>query len=134
MTAHRMRVMLVVWLVGFGLAATVTAQPRSFDPERMKERLYEQAEDLLKKMELDEATAEKVRPILLAGVDRRMALMRELRGTRPAPGVMQEKMTEIDRETEAQLAGVLTEAQLETYRKLRDEQRAAARRGMRRRN
>ncbi len=134
MRVQRMWTLLIVGLLGLGMARAAMAQPRTFDPERMKERMYEQVEELLKKMDLDEATAEKVRPILRADVDRRVAMMKERPKHRPEPGAMRERMEAIGRETEARLAEVLTEAQLERYRKLREEQRQAGRRGRPRRN
>ncbi|WP_456424624.1 hypothetical protein [Rhodocaloribacter sp.] len=124
--------------LGVGLAAPAHAQ-RGFSPERMKERMISEMEDTLARLGLEEATTAKVRPILTAGIEKRLALFREVRemrkqggGNRGARGAMREKMMKLEEETEKELADVLSEEQMAKYREIVAEKRAARRGGPRR--
>ncbi len=133
------RLLTVALLLGLGPAVTAHAQRGMLTPDQMKARMTTEMEDTLSKLGLDEATTAKVRPILTAGIEKRLALFREMRemreaggGNRGARGAMREKMMKLEEETEKELAGVLSEEQMAKYRELVAEKRAARRRGPRR--
>lgn len=98
-------------------------------PEQMRAHLTAQAEETIAQLDLTDEKADAVRPILLAAVDARVTMMEERRqsGARRF-GALREQMQTLAQETEAKLAAVLTDAELERYRAIQAEH-AAKRRG-----
>ncbi|WP_457653371.1 hypothetical protein [Rhodocaloribacter sp.] len=128
-----------VLFLGVGLAGPAHAQRGMLTPDQMKARMTTEMEDTLTRLGLDEATTAKVRPILMAGIEKRLALFREMRemrkqggGNRGARGAMREKMMKLEEETENELADVLSEEQMAKYREIVAGKRAARRGGPRR--
>jgi C4-dicarboxylate-specific signal transduction histidine kinase len=111
---------LALFLLSLYFAPATFAQGRSFDPERMQERMEAQIEDTIQHLGLTEEKADLVRPILQASMEKRMALMKN-RQDRQA---MRAKMQEIDKETETELANVLSDEEMTTYKKLQEERRS----------
>ncbi len=125
--------------LGVGLAAPAHAQRGMLSPEQMKERMTAEMEDTLARLGLDEETTAKVRTILAAGIEKRLALFQEARkmrkqgeGNRSARGAIREKMMALEQETASELASVLSEEQMEQYREIVAEKRASRRGGPRR--
>ena len=99
-------------------AGVAQAQRREFSPEQMRERQQEANEELIAQLELSDAQAPKVAEILSAALDVRIEMIEEIRSGEGRRQGMREKMAEINDETEASLADVLSEDQLEKYKKI----------------
>lgn len=99
-------------------AGVAQAQRREFSPEQMRERQQEANEELMAQLELSDEQAPKVAEILSAALDVRIEMIEEIRSGEGRRQGMREKMAEINDETEATLADVLSEDQMEKYNKI----------------
>ncbi|MCH8246394.1 MAG: hypothetical protein IH951_08305 [Bacteroidetes bacterium] len=99
-------------------AGVAQAQRREFSPEQMRERQQEANEELMAQLELSDEQAPKVAEILSAALDVRIEMIEEIRSGEGRRQGMREKMAEINDETEASLADVLSENQMEKYNKI----------------
>ena len=99
-------------------AGVAQAQRREFSPEQMRERQQEANEELMAQLELSDEQAPKVAEILSAALDVRIEMIEEIRSGEGRRQGMREKMAEINDETEASLADVLSEDQMEKYNKI----------------
>lgn len=99
-------------------AGVAQAQRREFSPEQMRERQQEANEELMAQLELSDEQAQKVAEILSAALDVRIEMIEEIRSGEGRRQGMREKMAEINDETEATLADVLSEDQMEKYNKI----------------
>ena len=99
-------------------AGVAQAQRREFSPEQMRERQQEANEELIAQLELSDEQAPKVAEILSAALDVRIEMIEEIRSGEGRRQGMREKMAEINDETEASLADVLSEDQMEKYNKI----------------
>lgn len=99
-------------------AGVAQAQRREFSPEQMRERQQDTNEELMAQLELSDEQAPKVAEILSAALDVRIEMIEEIRSGEGRRQGMREKMAEINDETEASLADVLSEDQMEKYNKI----------------
>ena len=99
-------------------AGVAQAQRREFSPEQMRERQQDANEELMAQLELSDEQAPKVAEILSAALDVRIEMIEEIRSGEGRRQGMREKMAEINDETEATLADVLSEDQMEKYNKI----------------
>ena len=99
-------------------AGVAQAQRREFSPEQMRERQQEANEELMAQLELSDEQTPKVAEILSAALDVRIEMIEEIRSGEGRRQGMREKMAEINDETEATLADVLSEDQMEKYNKI----------------
>lgn len=99
-------------------AGVAQAQRREFSPEQMRERQQDANEELMAQLELSDEQAPKVAEILSAALDVRIEMIEEIRSGEGRRQGMREKMAEINDETEASLADVLSEDQMEKYNKI----------------
>lgn len=99
-------------------AGVAQAQRREFSPEQMRERQQEANEELMAQLELSDEQAPKVAEILSAALDVRIEMIEEIRSGEGRRQGMREKMAEINDETEATLADMLSEDQMEKYNKI----------------
>ncbi len=95
-----------------------------------------ETEDTISRLELDEATAENVRAVLMASIDERIALFKETRemrangnGDRNARRAMRDRMMQLQQETGKKLAEILSDEQMARYRKIVAEKRGGRRGG-----
>ena len=80
--------------------------------------------DLKERLNLTEEQATKVRPIVEMNIKRLREIVEEYRGQdRPKLPSLRREIREIQRSTEKGLADILTEEQMETYRKRQEEER-----------
>lgn len=112
--------MLILLAGGLNVAS---AQPGGFDPAAMRERMVAQIDETVTALALDEARAPKVKEILMTAVNKRFELMAQRGGGAPGGPGMREAMTQINQETEVQLAEVLTADELAKYKKIEAERR-----------
>ena len=99
-------------------AGVAQAQRREFSSEQMRERQQEANEELMAQLELSDEQAPMVAEILSAALDVRIEMIEEIRSGEGRRQGMREKMVEINDETEALLADVLSEDQMEKYNKI----------------
>ena len=99
-------------------AGVAQAQRREFSSEQMRERQQEANEELMAQLVLSDEQAPKVAEILSAALDVRIEMIEEIRSGEGRRQGMREKMAEINDETEASLADVLSEDQMEKYKKI----------------
>ena len=109
-------------------AGVAQAQRREFSSEQMRERQQEANEELIAQLELSDEQAPKVAEILSAALDVRIEMIEEIRSGEGRRQGMREKMAEINDETEASLADVLSEDQMEKYKKILTERPRRGRR------
>ena len=119
-----------------GVGRTAQAQPGMPDPEQIRSRMVAETEDTISRLELDEATAENVRAVLMASIDERIALFKETRemrangnGDRNARRAMRDRMMQLQQETGKKLAEILSDEQMARYRKIVAEKRGGRRGG-----
>ena len=119
-----------------GVGRTAHAQPGMPDPEQIRSRMVAETEDTISRLELDEATAENVRAVLMASIDERIALFKETRemrangnGDRNARRAMRDRMMQLQQETGKKLAEILSDEQMARYRKIVAEKRGGRRGG-----
>ena len=111
---------LALFLLSLWLAPTTLAQGQGFSPERMQARMEANIEDTIQQLGLTEEKADLVRPILQASMKKRMAVMKN----RPGREAMRTKMQEIDKDTETELANVLSDEEMKAHKKLQEERRS----------
>lgn len=112
---RRLSLMLLLFAVSVG---TLLAQGRRMSPEEMKQAFDANFAELTTALALDEETAPKVKEILWTQQEKRTEMMTSMRasgGNALARGGMREKMAELNNETNASLATVLTEEQMTKY-------------------
>ena len=121
---------LALALLALSLVPTTRVQAQGFDPEQMRLRMTEQVGETIAALELEGETADTVRGILLARVEKRMKLFAEMRsGQGPGREGMREAFGKIDEETGTQLAEVLTAEQVAAWKAREEEIRSRMRRG-----
>ena len=93
--------------------------------EGMAERMKAQVEEVVAKLELGDEKAETVRGILEKEAEERIALFQGFSGNqdRSARQAMREEMETIQKNTREELAGILSEEELEKYDKIQAEMR-----------
>lgn len=111
---------LALFLLSLWLAPATFAQGQGFSPERMQARMESNIEDTIQQLGLTEEKTDLVRPILQASMEKRMAVMKN----RPGREAMRTKMQEIDKDTETELANVLSDEEMKAYKKLQEERRS----------
>lgn len=125
------RTVLPLFLMGLFVVPQAFAQRGGArNPEQMRQRFVAQVDETIKALALEDSTAGKVREILMSSLDTRIKMMSEARDRGDFEAV-RTKMQDLQKETEARLAGVLSEEQMARYRKIQQE-RSANRRGGRR--
>lgn len=120
---------LLAMLIMIGFAASAYAQGFGRpSPEQMRERMTQQMTDLIAELKLEEAQTDTVNAILMGSIDKRMKLVEDNNGSRRG---LREKLGQVGEETTELLAGVLSDEQMETYRKFteRTNRRRGGRRG-----
>jgi hypothetical protein len=129
-TGRTATVALTLLVVAFLSAPPANAQ--GFDPERARQRMSEQVGETVKALELEGETADTVRSILMARVEKRMELFASMRpGEGRGPEGMREAMAKLDTEAEGRLAGVLTKEQVDAWKAHEEALRSRMRRGPR---
>lgn len=104
------------------VAPSAFAQRGQMDPEARAERMKAQVDEIVKKLELDEEKSESVRTILGEQNEKQSELFSSYAGQgREAMQLMREEMQELQKNTDEKLKGVLSEEQMKTYNKLREE-------------
>jgi len=119
----------LVLIGGLLVLPAAFAQGRMGNPEQMKARMMEEADDTVKQLGLTDEAAKTVKEILAKRVEKRselLATVREQR-SREAMEAMRTQMSVVDEETAKELAGVLSEAQLDKYKKIEEERRSQRR-------
>ena len=112
------------------VAPSAFAQRGQMDPEARAERMKAQVDEIVKKLELDEEKSESVRAVLGEHNEKQSELFSSYAGQgREAMQLMREEMQELQKSTDEKLKGVLSEQEMKTYKKLREEMRP--RRGQR---
>ena len=127
-TLPRTALLLAIGLIlSLWLAPLTVAQP---DPAQMEQRMAAQTDTLLNKLNLTAEQQDPVRDILEASNAKRLELRNAARESGSFAG-LREDMAALNEETATKLGAVLTEEQMEIYKKYMEEQRS--RRGGRRR-
>ncbi len=116
---------LAIALFVLSLATAPRVLAQGFDPEQMRLRMTEQVGETVKALELEGATADTVRAILMARVEKRMGIMAEMRsGQGGGREGMREAFARMDEETGKQMAEVLNEKQLAAWKAREEELRS----------
>ena len=105
------------------LVEVAGAQP---DPERMRERMQQSNQELIKKLDLSDEQLPVVTSILDDQLEKRTSMFEERSAGFSG---MREKMRELEKETSEKLGEILTDTQMEKYRKHLEEGRQNRRRG-----
>lgn len=122
--------LFVLMLALVMMAPSAFAQRGQVDPEARAERMKAQVDEIVKKLELDEEKSESVRAILGEQSEKQSELFASYAGQgREAMQLMREEMQELQKSTNEKLKNVLSEEQMKTYKKLREEM--SPRRGQR---
>jgi len=106
---------LSIFLLTAGVAE---AQRSRASPEQMRERQESFNAELIEQLELSDDQTPKVDEILATALDARIEMMEEMSGGGSRPEGMREKMTAITAETLEKMTEVLTDDQLEAYKKI----------------
>ncbi|GMQ82107.1 MAG: hypothetical protein BMS9Abin05_1549 [Rhodothermia bacterium] len=102
-------------------AGVAEAQRTRFSSEQMRERQESFNAELIEQLDLSDDQTLKVDEILAAALDARIEMIAEMRsGGRRRQGI-REEMVAITDDTEEKLSEVLTDDQLEAYKKIRAE-------------
>lgn len=121
---------VAVWLtmMAAGAAGQEQAPP-------MREGARKQLEEAQARLKLTDDQRTKVEPILRAGIERRLAILKQhglvdengqRTGTKPKPRQMRgirDELQDVQKDVASQLSAVLTPEQMTEYRKLQDEKR-----------
>jgi len=142
---YRVCLLVALLLPGVALSACSSSEPtRSGDAPNAEarastaggdrgERAEEYFDTLAERLNLSPQQEEEVRPIIARSLRERAALMREFREaerSRASVRRLRSGIQATERETNAELAAVLTDKQMAAYEELRAEQRAAMRERM----
>ena len=106
---------LSIFLLTAGVAE---AQRSRASPEQMRERQESFNAELIEQLELSDDQTPKVDEILATALDARIEMMEEMSGGGSRPEGMREKMAAITAETLEKMTEVLTDDQLEAYKKI----------------
>ena len=109
-------------------ASAAQAQRRGFSPEEMRERQQEANEELMAELELSDKQALKVEEILVSALESRIEMIEEVRSGGGQRDGIREKMGELNEDTAAKLAEILSEDQMEKYNKILSERPRRGRR------
>ena len=133
-TTNHQKIMKTTKLLAFcilflGFFSASAAYAQGMDPAAFKERMITQYNEIMDQLDLTVDQKEKVDPMIVVAVDKRLESMEEVRASGDFQG-MREMMEKQEEEFTTQLAEVLTEAQLTKYKELREEQNAQRRQRM----